>query len=297
MTGMLRSIRAGAALTAVVLLALVLAACGGSAGKTTASTGSNASATTGTTETTTTPSTTTPAATAPEPSALKSAPADVVALVGKTPITRAALSHWIEATAGGDFYEIAQVTIPRGMFSDPPRLATCQADMASIESNRKAGKVPTRTPIETCRGLEESIKEQALEYLIGLQRAIDEDAEVGVKVTDAEVAREFKKLQAELYPKEGDFQRYLAQRDWTTADNLVLVKHDLLNDKLVEHLERQGGEKAFEAFVMAAMKRWTARTACRSAYMVKGCAGFSQSREGSTASPAILIEDATGAGS
>ena len=53
---------------------------------------------------------------------------DVVARVGETAITRAAVSHWMGTLAGGDYYVMSsQHTVPAGLVSDPPDYAGCVA--------------------------------------------------------------------------------------------------------------------------------------------------------------------------
>lgn len=201
-------------------------------------------------------------------------PADVVAHVGGTPITRATLNHWMSTIVSGDYFELTSKVAPAGIVSDPPNYLRCQAIYEAISAKLPPGRPrPSAELLATkCRQLNKALEEQALSFLIETQWSLDQDAEQGIKVTSAEVNRRFKQYKAEEFSSEAEFQTYLADRRWSLSDDLFLIRKDLFSSRLIAKL---GAEKrSLLVFSRESAKRWRARTSCHTGYLVEQCNGY-----------------------
>lgn len=261
------------ALLAGLCVAVSLSACGGSS-KITPEKSVSRPAGTSTTQTVTTGA----SQTQPTVTAQAHLPPGVVVRVRGTEITKAALNYWMTAFLGGDFYEGVKLTAPKGLITDPVDYETCQAGVVSMETKRNPrAKPPKRDPRQICETLHSLIVTQTLGYLIAGLRNIGQAAELGLTVSNQEVAQEFKKLRAQNFPTEAELATYLNDRDWTLRVELFLIKQDLVNRKLNKVLTK-GSEYA--DFVKRETQKWTRMTSCRAGYVSEGCPGYKEPTEG-----------------
>jgi hypothetical protein len=231
----------------------------------------------------------------------KTIPSNAVALIDHTPLSKATLNHWMNSIVGGDFYEHFGRRAPRGLVSEPANYPACMnaattltvASGRSFTSNQLADK---------CRQLYQAIKEQTLSFLIPAQWRIDEAAEVGVKVSDADVASISRQDVAQRYPKAGEFDTFLANHEWAPSDELYQLKRNLLTTKLREKVSHRSSNEhetlqshaAFVHFVLQHTKKQTASTLCRPAYSVPTCRGYKTTTASSTTSPLLILEELAG---
>jgi hypothetical protein len=222
-------------------------------------------------------------------------PNNAVARVGDYSITKATLNRWMSFIVGGDFYETSQLRAPKGLISDPPRYKKCSATLKKVVAVTANPRPRSAEPYLTskCKELYQGIKEQALGYLIESRWSVDFGAEQGLHVSDADASKAFRRLEAQLFPKQGMLERYLADRGWTIPVEMVLVRRELMYSKLKHKFASTGGEEALTNFVREATKKWTIKTTCREGYVVEQC---NHHRETSiaTRSPAAVIKELTG---
>ncbi len=186
---------------------------------------------------------------------------------------------------GGDFFELANLSAPKGLVSDPPNYGACVADLERLTARRTASERKVK-----CEQLYAGIKQQALAYLIVSNQEIGEDAEHGLAVTNAEVEKQFKRERPEKFPTEADLRRYLQQRGWTLSDELNLIKRDILANKLVAALRREFPDQhALIEALAQTTKKWTAKTTCNVGYIVPGCKQYKGAS--SSPAPAVVIEE------
>ncbi len=213
---------------------------------------------------------------------------DPVAEVGGTPIIRATLNHWMTTIAGGDFYESVGITVPKGLVSDPQNNAACRVRLKTIRP--LLGETLLKSK---CQEMYRAIKEQTLSYLITAAVSTGEAAEVGITVGEREVKEAFDRLKAESFPKEGELQQFLGKRDWSLSDQLLRVKQDVEDSKLLQKIEhmlgKAGGERAVDEYYKKAATRWLAKTSCHIGYIVNGCSQYKAPKT-APIPPAILIE-------
>jgi len=225
-------------------------------------------------------------------------PGDSVAQVGGTAITRAELDHWMSTLTGGDFYEVAREhTVPAGLVSEPPNYAACVASLeAAAASGRTVQPKPTHAaPQQTaaqllskCRQLYVALRLQAMAYLVNAQWTIGVYADEGVRASDAEVMRTLEQVKADEFPKPGQFERYLASTRRSLADELFVLKLNVLSQKLQQKARTEGTKQVIRKLSEAGL-RWTAKTSCRPGYVVPHCRQF-RTWTPSARDPAVLLE-------
>jgi hypothetical protein len=221
----------------------------------------------------------------------------VVARVAGAPITKPQLSHWMSTLAGGDFYEIGRHhAVPARLVSEPPDYAACVTSLQAAAAGARNGQtimVPT-APTETaahlmgkCRELYVALRLQAIAYLIEARWIIKVAAEVGIRASGAEVTLKLRKIKAAEYPGHGQFQRYLAESRRSLADELLVVKLDVLEQRLGQHLSAHGRNAAIR--LAEAGRKVSAEIDCRPGYVVPHCRQFKVART-TTRSPVVLLE-------
>jgi len=222
---------------------------------------------------------------------------DVVAHVAGAPISKPELSHWMSTLAGGDFYEIGRHhAVPARLVSEPPDYAECVARLrkaASGARNRRtvaASATPTESSsalMGKCRELYVALRLQAIAYLVEARWIIGVAAELGITASGAEVTSKLRKIEATEYPGRGQFQRYLASSRRSLADELLVVKLDVLEQQLGQQLSAHGRNAAIR--LAEAGRKVSAKIDCRSGYVVPHCRQFKVART-TTRSPVVLLE-------
>jgi hypothetical protein len=200
---------------------------------------------------------------------------EVVAEVGGSPITRAAVSHWMGTLAGGDYYELsASHTLPAGLVSDPPNYAACVSRLqAAVAGNARAASSLTATGLLTkCRQINLALRIQAAAFLVQAQSLTSIAREEGIVASEQEVQALFRRTRAEQYPTEADLRQHLASTRSSLADELVRVKEDVLEQRITKKLTA-GGQQAAAEFA-ALQQSWTAKTSCSAGYVVEHCKQF-----------------------
>jgi hypothetical protein len=217
---------------------------------------------------------------------------EVVAQVGGSTITRAAVSHWMATLAGGDYYELsANHSLPVGLVSDPPNYSACVSRLqAAAAGNLKASARLTPTNLLTkCRQINLALKIQATSYLLQAQQIISADRDEGLTVDEKEVEQLFDKIKDEQYPKEAALREYLTTRHETLADFMLVVLLDVIRQKAANKLAG-GGTQASTRFAEAE-RRWIDKTNCSAGYVVQNCRQFKgEQKYPEGLSPAILME-------
>lgn len=216
---------------------------------------------------------------------------EVVAQVGATPITKAGVSHWMSTLAGGDYYELsAGHTVPDGLVSEPANYGQCVNHLTAAAS-AIGGTHPTGAQLlAKCRQLYQAMKVQALAYIVEAQWRISADKEAGVTVSDQEVVNKFASWRAQSgLVSDVALQQYLARRRRTRADELLVLKLDLLSQKVQEKVTA-GGKPAF-AKLIEDEQSWATKTDCHAGYVVRHCKQYTEGGPiYASLPPSILME-------
>jgi len=139
---------------------------------------------------------------------------DAVVRVNGQAISKATFSHWMGIAAS------ASTAAPRG---------------------KKAPKPATPDP--------KVLQQQVLGFLISADWVIGQAEEQGVKVSDTEVQTQFNKLEKKQFPKEAEFQKFLAITSQTASDLLLRMKISMLSSKIQEKVAKPPKQPVSEAAV------------------------------------------------
>lgn len=252
--GRSRALLAGA-ITALV--AVSISACGGGASTHTATSTQSAKVTTA-------------ASTGPaESQSVGSGP--VVAEVAGVQITRGQVSQWMATIAGGSYYELSgKHTIVDGLVSDPPNYPRCVAKLEAVAAvaPSKLYTVPTTHLLKKCREMYLALRYSATELLVEVQFEIALAQLFGIHVTDAEVLAAFEKSNALIYPTPAALRASQEARRVTTSEELLLMKKDVLSQKILAKLRAEGDKPELLLHAQAIV---IAKTDCKPGYVVEHC--------------------------
>jgi foldase protein PrsA len=152
-------------------------------------------------------------------------PSDGVAKVGDTVITKDQFNHWLNAAAHGSAAPGSQPVIP-----DPPNFTKCVANAAK-QPVAKGAKKPTTAQLKTqCQQQYAALKQQVMQFLVSAAWIEQEADKQGVKVSDAQVQKQFQDQKKQSFQKESDYQTFLKNSGMTEADLLFRVKLDVISN-------------------------------------------------------------------
>jgi len=176
-----------------------------------------------------------------------SVPGNAVARIGDENITKDAFNHWMTiaaiSTAGQSGADAAKTKVPQ-----PPDFAECVAQKQKTQPKPAKGQPRTTdAQLKTqCEQEYESLRDQVMSFLISADWIQQEAAQQGVKLSDAEVKKQFEDTKKQSFPKEEDFQKFLKSSGMSQEDILFRVKLDALSNKLREKVTK-GKDKVSQA--------------------------------------------------
>jgi foldase protein PrsA len=158
-------------------------------------------------------------------------PSNAVVQVGSSgPITKDAFNHWMGVAASSG----AATTGVKPVVPDPPSYTACIAHLAaSAPKPAKGQAAPTTTQLKTqCDQQYKSLQQEVLGFLISSSWVLGEAKSLNVKLTDAEVKKQFAKIKTQQFPKSAEFEKFLSTSGQTVSDLLLRVKLSLLSQKV-----------------------------------------------------------------
>ncbi len=219
-------------------------------------------------------------------------------------ITKRTLNHWMQAMVSGDFRSSIGTEGPVGLASEPADYKRCDAAVRLIAPKTFLGqvKLSEATISGHCHELYRSVKAQAMSFLISVAWTVDEGAELGMKVSDARLKREFARFRREPYPTEAQLKKYLIERHWVLSDVLYQLKRNILVHAILPKFKAKvdragGGEKTYAKYVEARYRRLVARTSCHTGYVAPNCREYHGPETVEPAPDAILEQIVKGPGS
>ena len=167
-------------------------------------------------------------------------PSDAVVQVGSNPITKATFEHWM-SVASASSATTATAKTAKPVVPDPPDYTECIAHLeATAAKPAKGQSKPTKTELKSeCEQQYTSLKQEVLGFLISSEWVIGEAANLGVKVSDAEVKKEFEKIKNQQFPKAAEFEKFLASSGQTVSDLLLRVKLNMLSSKIQQKISKE----------------------------------------------------------
>jgi foldase protein PrsA len=162
---------------------------------------------------------------------------DAVVQVNGTAITKTAFDHWMSVAAASS----STGTTEKPAVPEPPNYTTCIAHLAKTSPKPEKGqKAPTTAQLKSeCETQYKSLQSEVLGFLISSQWVIGEASALGVKLSDAEVKKEFTKIKATQFPKASEFEKFLASSGQTVSDLLLRVKLNLLSQKIQKKIVKE----------------------------------------------------------
>ncbi len=164
-------------------------------------------------------------------SACGGVPGNAVVQVGGTPITKTAFEHWMSVASTSD-KEAGSTEKPA--IPVPPELHGVHRAPAGYRGQtgqRADGSDHPEAQVQ-CATQYKSLQQEVLGFLISSQWVLAEATSLGVKLSDAEVKKEFAKIKATQFPKAAEFEKFLASSGQTVSDLLLRVKLNLLSQKI-----------------------------------------------------------------
>lgn len=162
-----------------------------------------------------------------------SVPGNAVAKVADVTISKAAFDHWLVVAQKS---QVAAAT-PGGASPplDSPDFTACVAFHQKNDPKPPKGSPnPTPASLKTaCSTAYGAARDEAMPFLITADWLQGEAADQDIKVTDAQVQKQLKTIEDQMFKTPGALQAFLAQSGETNADLLYRVRIETLRDKLM----------------------------------------------------------------
>jgi foldase protein PrsA len=171
-------------------------------------------------------------------------PGDSVVAVDGKGIAKTTYSHWLGVAAASSS-PAAGSSAPKPVVPDPPKYGKCVAHLQATQPKPAKGQTPpTVTALKAqCEQQYNALKQQVLGFLISAEWVLGEAKDRGVKVSDKEVVKQFNQVRTQQFPKEADFQKFLASSGQTISDLLLRVKLNLLATKIQQKVTKEAAKK------------------------------------------------------
>lgn len=157
-----------------------------------------------------------------------SVPGNSVAVVAGNPVTTEAFNHWLFVDAKGSSQgSTTPVIVP----NDPPQFSKCIAD--ARKAIPQVAKETTSQLRTQCNALFTQLSGQVLDFLIKSYWYQADASKLNIKVSDAQVQKQFNQEKAQAYPTAAGFQTFLSQSGQTTQDILYRVRLNLIYNQLL----------------------------------------------------------------
>jgi foldase protein PrsA len=163
-------------------------------------------------------------------------PGNAVAKVGSDTISKTDFNHWLNIAAISSQGQQApgQPKPAKPQIPQPPDFTAC------IATKKKAAPKPAKgqpSPTDAqfkqqCQQEYQGLRDQVMQFLVSSEWINGEAKDQDVKITDAEVQKQFAQTKKQSFPKEKDFQTFLKNSGMTQADLLFRVRLDSLSTKL-----------------------------------------------------------------
>jgi foldase protein PrsA len=156
-------------------------------------------------------------------------PGNSVADVAGNSITTQAFNHWMFVAAKGNAAQSpgAPVIVP----TDPPQFTSCIAE--ARKDVKQVAKDSDATLRSDCKQLFQSLSSQVMDFLIRAYWYQSDAVKDGVKVTNAEITKQFNTERQAQFPTATQFNQFLSQYGYTQADLMYRTKVQLIYNKLI----------------------------------------------------------------
>jgi parvulin-like peptidyl-prolyl isomerase len=166
-------------------------------------------------------------------------PGNAVVQVNGSSITKDTFAHWMSVAATSS----AGGTGAKPVIPEPPSYTACIAHLAATSPKPAKGQsAPSTAQLKSqCATQYKSLQAETLGFLISSEWVLGEAASLGVKISDAEVKKQFEKIKTSQFPKAAEFEKFLSSSGQTVSDLLLRVKLNLISQKIQQKVAKQKG--------------------------------------------------------
>jgi foldase protein PrsA len=163
-------------------------------------------------------------------------PGNAVVSVDGNSITKDTFNHWLSVAASSSAAAPgSKVTVPV-----PPKFEACVAAAKAAAKPAKGQAAPTESSLKSqCAQQYKTLQQEVLGFLISSNWVIGEAKSLGVKLSDAEVKKQFEKIKSQQFPKAAEFEKFLKTSGQSVSDLLLRVKLNLLSQKIQQKIVKQ----------------------------------------------------------
>jgi parvulin-like peptidyl-prolyl isomerase len=163
-------------------------------------------------------------------------PGDAVVSVDGNSITKTTFNHWMNVAAASS----ATTAGSKPVIPVPPNYTACIASLKAAAKPAKGQTPPTEAALKSqCAQQYKSLQQEVLGFLISSNWVIGEAKSLGVKISDAEVKKQFEKIKSQQFPKAAEFEKFLKTSGQSVSDLLLRVKLNLLSQKIQQKIVKQ----------------------------------------------------------
>ncbi|MGI8749659.1 MAG: peptidyl-prolyl cis-trans isomerase [Thermoleophilaceae bacterium] len=160
-------------------------------------------------------------------------PANSVAKVGDSNITKEEFNRWLKNAASGQS-QGGPAVVP-----DAPEFKSCTATLKKQAAGQKGAPKQSDAALKKqCKQQFDQLKGEVMQFLIQAQWVQQESEDRDVKVSDAEVKKSFDDQKKQAFPKAADYKKFLADSGMNENDILYRVKLDQLQTKLTQKVTK-----------------------------------------------------------
>jgi foldase protein PrsA len=175
-----------------------------------------------------------------------SVPGNAVVKIGSDPIKTTEFDHWLKVAATSQQQQTGAtgpVSLP-----DPPNFTKCIATKKKTATKPAKGQPnPTdKTYKAQCQQEYTALRDQVMQFLISSAWIEGESADRNVKVSDADVKKDFDKQRQQSFPKDKDYLAFLKSSGYVQEDLMYRIKVQSLSTKLREAVLK-GSDKVSDA--------------------------------------------------
>jgi foldase protein PrsA len=177
-------------------------------------------------------------------------PGNAVVKIGSDPIKTAEFDHWLKVAAttqqqSSGATGAAQVPVP-------PDFKACVAQKKKTATKPAKGQpTPTDATYKAqCKQEYDGLRDQVLQFLISSAWIEGESHDQGVKVSDADVKKDFDKQRTQSFPKDADYANFLKSSGYIQEDLLYRIRVQDLSQKLRTQILK-GTDKVSDAQIAA----------------------------------------------
>lgn len=169
-------------------------------------------------------------------------PSGVAVRVGNVSIATTTVDHWMSIMAS--FSPAAGLRLHE--VPDPPRYTSC---VASLEQSSDTGSARAHVYLSACARRYETLKRQALRFLISSEWVEGEASALGVTLRPADLHRQVREFESRQAATPQEFRQFLARTGETMADVVLQAKVAGLTAELPRQVEQDGGRVSRAAVV------------------------------------------------